>query len=447
MKAREQDWTLHIERLGTIRQADIALAPLMCFVGDNNSGKSYLSMLLWGLLSQGMTLFPNRPSDGKAYAACEQWMMQNRNRDVIMDASAEQRYIAWFNEILAQKKTKLMEKIFNYSIHIGKIEIEDFHRRHHLKVQWKTEAQRFGFSNDKNYVKFPAKDKYTRDDFLRMNSYLCWNLLTAGMTAPFFTSILQGRRQGEPVYMPASRTGFMLTYSQLLESSLQANFGEDEGARMERGKLSLPYIDFLQLTTKFEEKDDPRDQQLVNFLEESMAQGSLHVKKDFLPQIRYETEQGVSFPLYVTSSVITEIAPLLLLLKSDISFNTIIIEEPEAHLHPDLQRRMAQFIIRLMNSGKTVLITTHSDTIMQHINNMLKLQHHSRKAELLGKWGYDETDLLEARKVHVYEFDHHTSAETSIRDLKVYDDGVVIPTFNNALADFNEEIYAVQEDS
>ncbi|WP_294149215.1 AAA family ATPase [uncultured Selenomonas sp.] len=447
MKPREQDWTLHIERLGAMRQADIALAPLMCFVGDNNSGKSYISMLLWGLLSQGMTLFPNRPSDGKAYVACEQWMMQNQNRDITMDASAEQRYIAWFNEILAQKKIKLMEKIFNYPIHIGKIEIEDFHRHHHLKVQWKSDAQRFGFSNDKNCVKFPVKDRYTRDDLLRMNSYLCWNLLTAGMTAPFFTNLLQGRRQGEPVYMPASRTGFMLTYSQLLASSLQANFGEDEGDRGERGRLTLPYIDFLQLITKFEEKEKPQEQKLVRFLEENMAQGAFHVKKDFLPQIRYETDQGVSLPLYVTSSVITEIAPILLLLKSGISFNAIIIEEPEAHLHPELQRRMARFIVQLMNSGKTVLITTHSDTIMQHINNMLKLRHHPRKAELMEKWGYDEADLLEARKVHVYEFDHHTSAETSVRDLKVYDDGIVIPTFNDALADFNEEIYAVQEDS
>ena len=239
----------------------------------------------------------------------------------------------------------------------------------------------------------------------------------------------------------------MLTYSQLLASSLQANFGEDEGDRGERGRLTLPYIDFLQLITKFEEKEKPQEQKLVRFLEENMAQGAFHVKKDFLPQIRYETDQGVSLPLYVTSSVITEIAPILLLLKSGISFNAIIIEEPEAHLHPELQRRMARFIVQLMNSGKTVLITTHSDTIMQHINNMLKLRHHPRKAELMEKWGYDEADLLEARKVHVYEFDHHTSAETSVRDLKVYDDGIVIPTFNDALADFNEEIYAVQEDS
>lgn len=41
-------WTLNVEDFGKIEKASVRIAPLICFVGDNNSGKSYLLSLLWG---------------------------------------------------------------------------------------------------------------------------------------------------------------------------------------------------------------------------------------------------------------------------------------------------------------------------------------------------------------------------------------------------------------
>ena len=41
-------WTLHVENLAKIERADVEISQLMCFVGNNNSGKSYLMSLLWG---------------------------------------------------------------------------------------------------------------------------------------------------------------------------------------------------------------------------------------------------------------------------------------------------------------------------------------------------------------------------------------------------------------
>ena len=46
-------WTLHVENFAKIKSADVTIAPLMCFVGDNNSGKSYLMSILWGILTLG----------------------------------------------------------------------------------------------------------------------------------------------------------------------------------------------------------------------------------------------------------------------------------------------------------------------------------------------------------------------------------------------------------
>lgn len=52
-----QEWSLHVERIGKIQEADIHIAPLLFFIGDNNSGKSYMMTILWGLLFLGKNYF------------------------------------------------------------------------------------------------------------------------------------------------------------------------------------------------------------------------------------------------------------------------------------------------------------------------------------------------------------------------------------------------------
>ena len=50
--------------------------------------------------------------------------------------------------------------------------------------------------------------------------------------------------------------------------------------------------------------------------------------------------------------------------------DTLIIEEPEAHLHPGAQADMAVILARLVRAGVRVIITTHSDWLLQEISNL-----------------------------------------------------------------------------
>lgn len=46
-------WRVKVSGYGKIESAEIEAAPLTLFVGDNNSGKSYLMSLLWGIRNLG----------------------------------------------------------------------------------------------------------------------------------------------------------------------------------------------------------------------------------------------------------------------------------------------------------------------------------------------------------------------------------------------------------
>ena len=59
-----KEWVLQVENFAKIKKASVKISPLMCFVGDNNSGKSYLMSLLWGILTIGKDIFPKTPSEG-----------------------------------------------------------------------------------------------------------------------------------------------------------------------------------------------------------------------------------------------------------------------------------------------------------------------------------------------------------------------------------------------
>lgn len=87
------------------------------------------------------------------------------------------------------------------------------------------------------------------------------------------------------------------------------------------------------------------------------------------------------------------------------SFPLLVLEEPEAHLHPKVQRTLARVIARLVNKGVHVWITTHSTTFCQQINNLIKLGPlpKDRAAEAKQKWGYTESDCLRQEQVGGYQ--------------------------------------------
>ena len=131
-------------------------------------------------------------------------------------------------------------------------------------------------------------------------------------------------------------------------------------------------------------------------------------------------------------------------------FPVLILEEPEAHLHPRMQRKLAQVVVRLIRKGLYVWITTHSENFCQQINNFMKIGAAADRAKLRADlqtkldYSYDEQDYLTLDDVAAYEFINEGDRSV-VRQLKKYEDGVVMPSFNKEMVALTKEVLFLDE--
>ena len=185
--------------------------------------------------------------------------------------------------------------------------------------------------------------------------------------------------RGGTHYLPAARSGIMQSH-RLIASSLVANATR---AGMERFPI-LPTFsgvmaDFMQRLILYEEdraSDNPMTN-LADALEREVLDGQIRGNRasaggypDFVYQPR-KTEENIR--LTRASSMVSELAPVVLFLRSTIARgDVLIIEEPEAHLHPAAQTEMAKTLGRLVRAGVRVVVTTHSDWLLMEIGNLIR---------------------------------------------------------------------------
>lgn len=118
------------------------------------------------------------------------------------------------------------------------------------------------------------------------------------------------------------------------------------------------------------------------------------------PDFRYKFEKSgedQDLPLMSVSSMVSELAPVSLFLRHHVlPGDLFILEEPEAHLHPGAQRAISNILVRLANCGVHVIVTTHSDYILEQIGNYAC-------AAAVGE--AIDGQALEEEKISVYLFD------------------------------------------
>ncbi len=207
-------------------------------------------------------------------------------------------------------------------------------------------------------------------------------------------------------YLPATRAGLIQGQKAISSAFYRLS------SRALIDPINIPTLsgiisDFLVKIIEISRKK-VKYQNLVDFLEKNLTKGKIEYISDengMASEIMYITDEG-EIPLYRASSMISELAPIVLFFKHIIDRKCfIIIEEPEAHLHPDAQRIFAQFIVKLIRGGFKVLVTTHSDFLILQLNNFIRFSKKSPK--LRTSLNYDRNDFINPEEVNTFLFKYN----------------------------------------
>lgn len=458
----QQRWTLHIENFARIKKAAIKIRPLTLFVGENNSGKSYVATLLWGVWAFAPSLFSNKIPNSEDYIKCEAVIKKlaetlASNPDEVYEITEEEQsaFINWFNTILNRKRQELVSKTFSTNeITIGKLAISDYKRSSPFKIKIDENLEKPYYFDEslltvsKDFIKSINEAPEAVDKIIyEVVQDIIFSLLFFGYPnvsnhrslklLSLFLSLNIRLPKKSPLFLPTSRTSFMHSFPALVADALGG----------ESIKLTAPVRRFLQLLAQPKNKanTDSKLAGVAEWLEQMLIKGKIEkLETESLPIYQYKADKLAAIPMYLTSSLVSEVAPLVHFLRSFNSYNALFIEEPEAHLHPAAQRVMARALARIMNQGVPVLTTTHGDTLFQQLNNLAVLFNHPNQKALLKELNYSKDELINPNNMVAYQFKRETE-QTLVERLDASEYGIAVPTFNDPLEELLEEIYQIQE--
>lgn len=180
-------------------------------------------------------------------------------------------------------------------------------------------------------------------------------------------------------YLPADRTGVMHAHNVVVSALIEraAMTGLRPAAQMPM--LSGVLADFLEQLIQIDSRQRRSSKSSVlhaERIEQAILQGAVQMEPDetgSYPRFSYRPEGWRdNLPLMNASSMVSELAPVVLFLRHLVrSGDLLIIEEPESHLHPAMQVEFTRQIANLVRSGIRVLVTTHSEWVLEELSNIV----------------------------------------------------------------------------
>ncbi len=219
----------------------------------------------------------------------------------------------------------------------------------------------------------------------------------------------------DSLYFPAARTG-IITSHRILAANIISNisrFGIEEPGILTFNQIARDFLSRLVTIGDIppsRRMNNSAGERIAQIIKTSVLDGEVVVSTPQLglPNFSYRHDDTET-PVDRSSSMVTELAPIVMFLRYHVRMGDIvIIDEPEAHLHPAAQQQMAAALVLMVRFGIRVLITTHSHYMVEQLSNFVnasKLHEDTRRKVLDMKGGLGEEDIyLEESETAIYSF-------------------------------------------
>ena len=145
-------------------------------------------------------------------------------------------------------------------------------------------------------------------------------------------------------------------------------------------------------------------------------------------------------PLSAAASSIRELAILSMIAeRTDLDDMVVLFEEPEAHLHPEKQRSMADALSLMNTFGAYLQVTTHSDYLLRRINELIKLKKIQEKLndemeyeKICAETGINPTFAFDYHRLGAYLLERDSDGTSRIVRQNL-EDGVPFSSFHQAI--------------
>jgi len=262
-----------------------------------------------------------------------------------------------------------------------------------------------------------------------------------------FRQLFVGFNSGKVYYLPSARSGTLQVWP-LLGTAITENLSRAVGLYpISLGTVPGITSDFMTTIYNLigrgvQSRRPQRLNKVIDFLETEIFEGQIGVSKTGdlkAPTFSYSLP-GLTIDLSRSSSMVAELAPLDILMKRLlVPGDLLIIDEPEAHLHPENQRKAAILLAKLVRHGVNVICTTHSHIFLHQISNLVLASNlNSAKKEKLHLVGA----TLEKSDVGVYLFQKKGSLvyikETPMIKAIGYTEDEYVKVYEELLEEYNE---------
>ncbi|MDE7325782.1 MAG: ATP-binding protein [Lachnospiraceae bacterium] len=390
--------------------AEITLDNFVVFVGNNNSGKTMVMQLIYGLRKElenfiaPVTGIKQTEMNGQYLIRCDQGWFKEVELGI--------------NKYLDQNKSRIIGDIFGMSISAEELRVELKEKESTYFVssvskyqdeEWKERKNGIHvdilqYENGESVKAFENQisDSIYLEDAVKEVPQIIWRVILSE----------KNTLDLEQLFLPASRSGLQFLYKYYFAGGTEGN-------------LVVPIKDFLRFLQLYAEDQQLQEtrKDLLEFGEKHLLQGKVTQKDGETFYIDKIADKMIS--LYMASSMIHELTPFMKALGATQQIDWLYCDEVENSLHPLLQREMARWLIRMVNAGMHVMVSSHSDTMASRLNNLFMLSYLKQKKnvyEMLLELGLTENDLLRSNvKAGVYEFRTGKQGKTVVEKLEFID--------------------------